>query len=88
MKDQAPSAGDHQWRAITVHIHPNAHSASVTVVLRRMKGIDTIWQRRVLAMPVQGLKLEDDPSVREALAFVSDALWEILGRTEDTPDPS
>lgn len=83
MNEKAPSAGDHQWRAITVHIHPNQHSASVTVVLRRMKGIDTIWQRRVLSMPIQGLSLSDDPSVRESLDYVFKALWEILGRTEE-----
>jgi hypothetical protein len=53
-----------------------------------MRGIDTIWQQRILAAPVRGLALDDDPSVRECLAFVTDALWEILGRTEDTPDPS
>lgn len=78
-----PSAGDHQWRAITVHIHPGQHSSSVTVVLRRMKGIDTIWQRRILSMPIQALTIDDDPSVREAIGFVADALWEIMGRTEE-----
>lgn len=82
MGTSTPSAGDHQWRAITVHIHPGQASSSVTVVVRTMRGIECIWQRRVLAMPVQGLMLQDDPSVREAIGFTADALWEILGRTE------
>jgi hypothetical protein len=88
MKDQAPSAGDHQWRAITVHIHPAASSTSLTVVLRRMKGADCIWQRRVLSEPIRGLVLDDAPSVREALSLAADAMWEALIRTQDTPDPS
>jgi hypothetical protein len=88
MKDLAPSAGDHQWRAITVHIHPAADAASVTVVLRRMKGIDCVWQQRVLSMPMTGIILDEHATVRECLAFVVDALWETLDRTESTPDPS
>jgi hypothetical protein len=83
MSGITPSAGDHEWRAITVHIHPNKTSASVTVVLRRMKGIDTIWQRRILALPLQGLVLGDNPSTRECLVHVSDVLDGVLGRTED-----
>jgi hypothetical protein len=76
------SAGDHEWRAITVHIHPSANSASATVVLRRMKGVEIVWQHRALSLPINGLVLSEHPSTRECLAFVVDALQEIVGRTD------
>lgn len=86
MGSNAPSAGDHQWRAITVHIHPGLHSSSVTVVCRRMKGIECLWQRRILSKPVEGLTLDDDPSVHEALELVAAVLAEALDRTQEPPE--
>jgi hypothetical protein len=83
MGSSTPSAGDHQWRAITVHIHPGERGTGVTVVLRNMRGIETVWQQRALAAPIPGLTLGADPSVRDALELVSAALWGALARTED-----
>jgi hypothetical protein len=47
MSDKVPSAADHEWREIFIHIYPNGEGAHFIVRLRRFKGSTIIWDRRL-----------------------------------------
>lgn len=44
---RAPSAGDHEYRQIRVDIYPSATGGLTSVRLRRNRGADLLWDRRL-----------------------------------------
>jgi len=47
MEKKAPSAAEAEWREIYVHIYPHADSATFIVRLRKRKGMDVLFDRRL-----------------------------------------
>jgi hypothetical protein len=45
MSEKPPSAGDHVWREIYVHIYPHGDDATFIVRLRKYKGTKIVWDR-------------------------------------------
>lgn len=52
MEQARPSAADHEWREIVVHIYPHGESARFVVLSRKNKGSDMIWQRNLCTVNV------------------------------------
>lgn len=51
------SAGEHQYREVNVTIWPRQGRATVNVRLRRKRGTDLVWERR---LGVVGVDLPED----------------------------
>jgi hypothetical protein len=60
------SAGEHEWREVTVHIFPTITGARFAVLTKKKKGARTVWQRNLCVYEV----VEADTEVMETLAGV------------------
>lgn len=50
-----PSAAEHEWREVVVHIYPSQSGARFAVFLRKNKGSHKVWQRHLCTIETPAL---------------------------------
>jgi hypothetical protein len=72
MSEKVPSAADHEWREIMIHIYPNGESAHFIVRLRKRKGMAVIWDRRLGSFDVTPCEGEEAQTLAGILSLVAE----------------
>jgi hypothetical protein len=68
------SAGDHEWREVTVHIFPTITGARFAVMTKKKKGARTVWERTLCVMEV----VEADTETLATLSGVLSGCAQVL----------
>ena len=80
---QSPSAGDHEYREIQVKIWPSPQGARYAVSLRRRRGADLVWDRRLCVEHVEAGAAAATNTVAGALRAVAATLVRVADRLDD-----
>lgn len=83
MTQAPPSAGEHEWREIKVLVHPSGQGARYSVHLRRHRGGNLIWDRRLCTEGVPLAAAAATTTVAGALRAVAACLAVAADRVDD-----
>jgi hypothetical protein len=76
MSESVPSAADHQWREIYIHIYPRGAGAHFIVRLRKRKGMDIIWDRSLGSFDVEPADGDCAQTLAGILALVAECAFQ------------
>jgi hypothetical protein len=76
MNEKAPSAADHEWREIFIHIYPTGDHAHFIVRIRRFKGSRIIWDRRLGSFDVVNTDADECQTLAGILTLVGQCALE------------
>jgi hypothetical protein len=77
------SAGDAEWRDAKVLLYPSPSGTTVTLHLRRHRGGDLVWERRVGHVRIPATADTWRVSVVAALRAAGDGLHDLADRLSD-----
>lgn len=73
------SAGEHEWREVTIHVFPTVTGARFAVLTKKKRGARTVWQRTLCVYEV----VEADSETMETLAGVLSGCAHVLRAAAD-----
>jgi hypothetical protein len=80
MDEKVPSAGDHEWREVMIHIFPQGEGAHFVVRLRKRKGMKVLWDRRLSGFDVIPCEPADAQTLAGILQLVADVAFKASER--------
>jgi uncharacterized membrane protein len=82
MDETVPSAADHEWREIVVHIYPHKRTVRSAVFLRRHKGAGLVWSRTLGTTFSERAPEQGRESLSQMLREVARQLEEVAERAD------
>jgi hypothetical protein len=82
LDQELPSAMDHEWREVIVHVYPTSAGARFVVLLQRNKGTRRQWQRHLCTVTTPALDASECETFVGILKVVSRCLADAAERTE------
>lgn len=82
------SAGDHEWREVTVHIFPTITGGRFVVTTKKKKGAQTVWARDLCVMEILEANTETMNTLAGVLTGCAHVLTAAAARaSRDLPAP-
>jgi hypothetical protein len=82
LDQELPSAMDHEWREIIVHVYPHETGARFVVRLQRNRGTKHIWNRHLCTVETPLLYASECETFTGILKVVSRCLEDAAERSE------
>jgi hypothetical protein len=79
---ELPSAMDHEWREIEVHVYPTQTGARFVVFSRKNRGTKKIWHRHLCTVETPALNAQEAETFTGVLRLVSRCLEDAARRSE------
>ena len=77
------SAGEHEWRSAKVLLFPSRSGTTITLHVRRHRGADLVWERRIGHVHLPHLPDGRWRTIAEALRAAGDCLHSAADRLDD-----
>jgi hypothetical protein len=82
MDEKVPSAADHEWHEVVVHIYPSQTGARFVALTRKNRGSQRVWQRHLFTVETPALSADEAVTLEGVLRLAGQSLLDASGRAK------